>query len=45
MNQFSSFSSPNNLKGKSIYIDDFGNIITNITRDEFEKVVGKKIEY
>lgn len=40
--QFSSFSTPENLKGKSIYIDDFGNIITNITKDEFYKVLGKR---
>lgn len=40
--QFSSFSTPGNLKGKSIYIDDFGNIITNITKEEFYKVLGKR---
>lgn len=40
--QFSSFSTPENLKGKSIYIDDFGNIITNITKDQFYKVLGKR---
>ena len=40
--QFSSFSTPENLKGKSIYIDDFGNIITNITKDEFYKTLGKR---
>ena len=40
--QFSSFSTPTNLKGKSIYIDDFGNIITNITKEEFYKVLGKR---
>jgi len=40
--QFSSFSTPSNLKGKSIYIDDFGNIITNITKEEFYKVLGKR---
>jgi S-adenosyl-L-methionine hydrolase (adenosine-forming) len=40
--QFSSFSTPENLKGKSIYIDDFGNIITNITKDMFYKTLGKR---
>ncbi len=40
--QFSSFSTPENLKGKSIYIDDFGNIITNITKEEFYKTLGKR---
>lgn len=40
--QFSSFSNPDNLKGKSIYIDDFGNIITNITKDQFYKVLGSR---
>jgi S-adenosylmethionine hydrolase len=40
--QFSSFSTPENLKGKSIYIDDFGNIITNITKDQFYKTLGKR---
>lgn len=40
--QFSSFSTPGNLKGKSIYIDDFGNIITNITKEEFYKILGKR---
>ncbi len=40
--QFSSFSNPDNLKGKSIYIDDFGNIIVNITKDQFYKALGKR---
>lgn len=40
--QFSGFSSPQNLKGKSIYIDDFGNIITNITKDQFYKTLDKR---
>lgn len=40
--QFSSFVNPGNLKGKSIYVDDFGNIITNITKEEFIKTVGKR---
>ncbi|MCW3075672.1 MAG: hypothetical protein JWO32_281, partial [Bacteroidetes bacterium] len=28
--------------GKGIYIDDFGNIITNITKEKFSEVIGKK---
>lgn len=40
--QFSSFTSPGNLKGKSIYIDDFGNIITNITKEQFIKAAGMR---
>jgi S-adenosyl-L-methionine hydrolase (adenosine-forming) len=40
--QFSSFSTPENLKGKSIYIDDFGNIITNITKETFYQTLGKR---
>lgn len=40
--QFDSFVSGNILRGKGIYVDDFGNIITNITREKFESVIGKK---
>lgn len=40
--QFESFVNGNILRGKGIYVDDFGNIITNITRDKFTEVVGKK---
>jgi len=40
--QFESFVSGNTLRGKGIYIDDFGNIITNITKRQFIDVVGKK---
>lgn len=40
--QFSSFSNPDNMKGKSIYIDDFGNIILNITKEQFYKALGKR---
>ena len=40
--QFSSFSTEQNLKGKSIYIDDFGNVITNITKEQFYKELGKR---
>lgn len=40
--QFSAFSSPGNLKGKSLYIDEFGNIITNINKELFHTTVQKK---
>jgi S-adenosylmethionine hydrolase len=40
--QFSSFTSPENLKGKSIYIDDFGNVITNISKEQFYKALGNR---
>lgn len=33
--QLESFASPNNLKGKNCYVDDFGNIVTNITQHQF----------
>lgn len=39
---FESFSTPGNLQGTVLYEDDFGNLITSITREEFEKNVGKK---
>jgi len=34
---FKSFSSQNQLRGKNVYVDDFGNVITNISKEEFEK--------
>lgn len=40
--QFSSFTNPGNLKGKSIYIDDFGNIIINITKEQFYEALGDR---
>ncbi|HRH10576.1 MAG TPA: SAM-dependent chlorinase/fluorinase [Bacteroidia bacterium] len=40
--QFESFVDKNVLRGKGIYVDDFGNIITNITRQQFQEVIGKK---
>lgn len=40
--QFESFVQGNILKGKGIYVDDFGNIITNITKQQFMDVVGKR---
>lgn len=39
---FESFSSPSNLQGMVLYEDDFGNLITSITKQEFERVVAKK---
>lgn len=39
---FESFSTPSNLQGMVLYEDDFGNLITSITRQEFENTVGKK---
>jgi len=30
------------LKGKNIYIDDFGNIVTNITKEIFNEYIGNK---
>ncbi|MEM9052903.1 MAG: SAM-dependent chlorinase/fluorinase [Bacteroidota bacterium] len=33
---------PDNLRGMAIYIDSYGNVITNITRDLFEREVGSK---
>lgn len=40
--QFESFVNGNMFRGKGIYVDDFGNIITNITKEKFEEVIGKK---
>lgn len=40
--QFESFVNGNMLRGKGIYVDDFGNIITNITEQKFNEVVGNK---
>ncbi|WP_317898356.1 SAM hydrolase/SAM-dependent halogenase family protein [Aurantibacillus circumpalustris] len=40
--QFESFVNGNILRGKGIYVDDFGNIITNITQEKFSEVVGKR---
>lgn len=39
---FESFATPSNLQGKVLYEDDFGNLITSITKEEFEKTVGHK---
>ncbi len=40
--QFESYVDGNILRGKGIYVDDFGNIITNITKQRFDEVVGKR---
>lgn len=40
--QFESFVNGNLLRGKGIYVDDFGNIITNITREKFADIVGRR---
>ena len=39
---FESFATPSNLQGSVLYEDDFGNLITSITKKEFEENVGKK---
>ncbi len=39
---FESFSTPTNLQGMVLYEDDFGNLITSITKQEFEMHVGNK---
>jgi S-adenosylmethionine hydrolase len=39
---FESFSTPSNLQGMVLYEDDFGNLITSITKKEFETNVGSK---
>jgi len=40
--QFNSYKNEGQLRGKSIYVDDFGNVITNITKEEFLKAKGKR---
>lgn len=39
---FESFSTPSNLQGMVLYEDDFGNLITSITKQEFDQMVGNK---
>lgn len=39
---FETFATPSNLQGMVLYEDDFGNLITSITKQEFEKEVGNK---
>lgn len=40
--QFESFVNGNVMRGKGIYVDDFGNIVTNITKSRFNEVAGKR---
>jgi len=40
--QFDSFVNGNILRGKGIYVDDFGNIITNITKERFNEIIGDR---
>jgi len=40
--QFDAYATPGNLTGFIIYEDDFGNLITNISRREFEQTVGNR---
>src|SRR5690606_18456758 len=39
---FESYLDRNVLRGKGIYVDDFGNIVTNITREKFAEAVGDR---
>jgi S-adenosylmethionine hydrolase len=40
--QFESYLQGNVLRGKGIYVDDFGNIVTNISRESFLAAAGKR---
>lgn len=40
--QFESYLNGNILRGKGIYVDDFGNIVTNITKEKFDEVIGNR---
>jgi len=41
--QFQSFITPNSIEGHVIHIDNFGNVVLNITREEFESAgAGRK---
>lgn len=40
--QFDAYVSGQLFRGKGIYVDDFGNIITNITRQKFNEVIGTR---
>jgi S-adenosylmethionine hydrolase len=40
--QFESYVNGTILRGKGIYVDDFGNIITNVTKQQFLDIIGKK---
>lgn len=39
---YESYTTPSNLQGMVLYEDDFGNLITSITRTEFNNHVGNK---
>jgi len=39
---FESYLSGNILRGKGIYVDDFGNIVCNITKEKFNEIVGNR---
>jgi S-adenosylmethionine hydrolase len=39
---FESYVDKNVLRGKGIYVDDFGNIVTNITKEFFQSSVGSR---
>jgi S-adenosyl-L-methionine hydrolase (adenosine-forming) len=40
--QFESYMQGNVLRGKGIYVDEFGNIVTNITKQQFVAAAGKR---
>lgn len=40
--QFESYVSGNLLRCKGIYVDDFGNIICNLTKEKFDEIIGTK---
>lgn len=39
---FETYTTPGNIQGSVLYEDDFGNLITSISKSEFEKHVGSK---
>jgi S-adenosyl-L-methionine hydrolase (adenosine-forming) len=39
---FNSYKNEHQLRGKNLYVDDFGNVITNISRDEFYNTKGNR---
>jgi len=39
---FNSYKNDYQLRGKNLYVDDYGNVITNISRDEFYQVKGNR---
>jgi S-adenosyl-L-methionine hydrolase (adenosine-forming) len=40
--QFECYEEGNQLRGKGVYADDFGNIVTNISKEKFLQVAGKR---